>query len=216
MSEPSTPAKDHLDERPDSEPIWKRKIRLIVEEHGGNEAKVSLGAGRSRTWIRDQLQRNSTIRQNSLEGLARFANRPIEWFFSEEDSWRPRVVPVVGHVGAGGEWFMGNGSENGEIPAPEYARPKTVAVKIRGDSMGSFLNGWYALYDDVRDPPTDDLIGRPCIVWTADGKAMVKILRRGTQPGLWTLYSGYGEPIEDAHVVAAAPVIGFELGSRHI
>ena len=70
------------------------------------------------------------------------------------------VVRVVGHVGAGGEWLLADGSENGGIGAPRYATPDTVAVKIRGNSMGPALNGWYAIYEDIRHPPTDDLLGR--------------------------------------------------------
>lgn len=76
--------------------------------------------------------------------------------------------------------------------------------------MGPILNGWFAVYDDVRDPPTLDLIGTVCVVWTADGKALLKILRRGSRPGVWSLHSGFGDPIEDVEVVAAASVTGFE------
>jgi hypothetical protein len=68
----------------EDEPIWKKKIRMIVAAHGGNEALVSIGAGRSRTWVRDQLERNASIRASSLEGLAKFAGKPVSWFFTDD------------------------------------------------------------------------------------------------------------------------------------
>lgn len=184
---------------------WKKRLEGLIEAKGHNMKSLSLEAGLGETYVRDILKRSREPGIEKLQALARVLDVPLMAILS------PAIIPVVGHVGAGGEWFL-NGSENGAIPAPEYATPQTVAVKIRGDSMGSFLNGWYALYDDIRNPPTEDLIGEPCVVWTADGRAMVKVLRRGSYPGVWTLYSGVGDPIEDAKIIAAAKVKGFERG----
>lgn len=123
-----------------------------------------------------------------------------------------RMIPVVGHVGAGGLWNPWEQTDFGEIPSNIENEDALVAVRIKGDSMGSHLDGWYAIYDDVRDPPTLDLVGQTCVVWTKDDRAMVKILRRGSAPGLWTLYSGFGSPIEDVEVRAVAPVKRYDRG----
>lgn len=184
---------------------WKERLQQIIASRGFNMKSASLAAGLNETFVRDILKRGQEPGIERMQALADALGVPLKSILY------PSTVRVVGHVGAGGEWFL-NGTENGTIPAPDYATPHTVAVKIRGDSMGSFLNGWYALYEDIRNPPTEDLIGEPCVVWTGDDRAMVKVLRRGSRPGVWTLYSGVGDPIEDVKVVAAAKVKGFERG----
>jgi len=137
------------------------------------------------------------------------------WLLSGEGSPEQvemETIPVIGYVGAGGLWNSWEATKIGEIPSTPDFGTNTVAVKIKGDSMGSHLNGWYAIYDDVRDPPTPDLIGKTCVVWTEDNCVMVKILRKGSRPGLWTLYSGFGDPMEDVAIRAVAPIKRYDRG----
>ena len=50
-------------------------------------------------------------------------------------------------------------------------------------------------------------VGQPCVVRTVDGKVMVKTLRRGYEPGTWTLQAfGTGPDIEE-RLVSADPVV---------
>src|SRR5690606_31648593 len=95
----------------------------------------------------------------------------------------------------------------GEAEAPPKATPSTVAVEVRGDSMrGVAEDGWIVYYDDRREPVTDDLLGRLCIVGLADGRALIKKIQKGSSPGLFHLYSSSAEPIFDAPVEWAAKV----------
>ena len=122
------------------------------------------------------------------------------------------VVPVAGFVGAGSEAHMyGNGQGPlDEVAAPENATPQTVAVEVRGESLGSFFDGWLVFYDDVRSPVTDDLIGRLCVVGLADGRVLVKkVLRSRLDARLFDLYGQFGDPILDAAIDWAAPVKSF-------
>lgn len=88
-----------------NEPIWKQRIRMVVNEHGGNRKAVSKGAGRSDTWIRDILLRDTTPLSESLQGLADFSKKPVSWFFGEEelpeDSPKTLKIPVISWVSAG-------------------------------------------------------------------------------------------------------------------
>jgi transcriptional regulator with XRE-family HTH domain len=118
-------------------------------------------------------------------------------------------VPVVGYVGAGAETHPlaeGQGPFD-MVAAPDGATENTVAVEVRGVSLGPAFDGWYVYYDEVRDPPTTSLLGRLCVVGLADGRVLVKILRRGQLKGRYTLESNVGElPIYDAEVSWAARV----------
>jgi transcriptional regulator with XRE-family HTH domain len=122
---------------------------------------------------------------------------------------RRLMVPVAGFVGAGSEMtlFSAGQGHHGEVEAPDNASEKTVAVEIRGESLGPFFNGWLVFFDDVRSPVTDDIIGKLCVVGLADGRVLVKRLIRSRGSGnLFHLYGQFGDPILDVPVAWAAQV----------
>lgn len=93
---------------------------------------------------------------------------------------RKRVLVVKGYVGAGSEahyYALAQGDLD-EIDAHPGDPPKAAALEIKGTSLGRFLNGWYVIYDDVRAPITDDLIGRLCAVGLSDDRVLVKKIER--------------------------------------
>jgi hypothetical protein len=117
-------------------------------------------------------------------------------------------VPVVGYVGAGSEahlYAVAQGDLD-EVDQPPGASERTVAVEIRGDSLGPLFNRWLVFYDSVRDQVTPDLIGELCVVGLADGRILIKQLQRGRGEGLYTLVSSTQPPIQDVKVDWAARV----------
>ncbi|WP_131118402.1 helix-turn-helix domain-containing protein [Lichenihabitans psoromatis] len=122
---------------------------------------------------------------------------------------KPIVVPIAGYVGAGAEMILfAEGQGNlGEVAGPDGTSDRTIAVEIKGESLGPFFNGWLVLFDDVRSPVTDDLIGRLCVVGLMDGRVLVKRLMKSRGPSsLFHLYGQFGDPILDIAVKWAAPV----------
>lgn len=121
----------------------------------------------------------------------------------------PRMVPIVGIVNAGGSNIMRSGIDGGlgEVEAPEGSTPQTVAVEVRGNSMGGRLeDGDTVFYDDRREPVTADLIGRLCVCETVDGEVLVKKIASGSRPGLYHLISYNAEPMFDVKLVWAAKI----------
>lgn len=120
-----------------------------------------------------------------------------------------RTVEVKGYVGAGAKthFYAVDGSLD-EVPAPAGATDKTVAVEIRGNSLGPGFDRWLAYYDDVQSPVTDDLMGKLCVVGLSDERVLVKKITKGRRKGLFKLEAGSGSepPIEDVPVEWAAPV----------
>lgn len=118
------------------------------------------------------------------------------------------VIRLVGYVGAGAKahFYEISQGDMDEVPAPVGATADTVAVEIRGDSLGALLDRWLAYYDQVERPITPDLIGRLCVVGLAGGLVLVKEVRNGSKPGRFRLVSERGAPIEDAVIEWAAPV----------
>ncbi len=93
-----------------------------------------------------------------------------------------------------------------EIAVPILATESTVALEIRGNSIGSYFNHWLILYDDLRQPVTSDLIGQLCIVALKDGRVVVKQLQQGGTQGQFDLISEAGSAIRDAGIAWAAKV----------
>jgi hypothetical protein len=79
-------------------------------------------------------------------------------------------------------------------------------VQIRGHSLGALFDNWLVFYDDVREEPGDDLVGRMCVCGLADGRVLIKALKRSQLPGLWTLLSNAEPPIYDVVLDWAALV----------
>jgi len=123
------------------------------------------------------------------------------------DHTGPRLVPVVGYVAAGAlaHFFDDQGAYD-EVEAPDGSTNDTVAVEIRGDSLGAIFDRWLVFYDEVRSPITPDLIGKLCVVGLGDGRIMVKKVQRSKSPGYYHLLSNTEEPILDAVIEWAARV----------
>lgn len=119
------------------------------------------------------------------------------------------TVPLVGYVGAGTKaHFYAEADTNlGFARFPPGGTERTVAVEVRGDSLGGAFSGWLIYYDERRDPPTDDLLDTLCVVGLASGQVLVKTLMRGRVPGHWDLFAGVsGSPMTDQTVQWAARV----------
>lgn len=122
-----------------------------------------------------------------------------------------RTVPVKGYVAAGAtaHFLPLDEGELDRVDAPKGSTDRTVALEIRGDSLGELFDRWIVFFDDVRSPVTDDLLGKLCVVEIEDGRVLVKKLKR--QPnGRFTLLSDSmrQEPIEDVAIRWAAQVRG--------
>lgn len=130
------------------------------------------------------------------------------------------IAPLVGFVGAGAEVYAiddhlkGGGLE--EIEAPFPVPLHTVCVAVRGDSMMPvYEDGDLIGYSRAHGDPAQ-LLNRRCLVKLVDGRLFIKVLKRGSGPGLFTLSSFNAPDIED---VALEWVAAFDFtvagGSWH-
>lgn len=117
-------------------------------------------------------------------------------------------VPLVGYVGAGAaaHFYGESQGELDRVPAPENATPQTVAVQIRGESLGALFDQWLVYYDDVRSPVTPDMHGILCVVGLPDDRVLVKRIKKARTPGLFHLESNTEPTILDVEIAWAAKV----------
>lgn len=150
------------------------------------------------------------VNMTTLDALASALKTTPQWLHDgvgpEDPSAGERTIPVWGRAGAGGAVYnFHEATELGRIPVPRDSGERTGAVEINGASLGRIFDGWYAVYDERRDPPTLDLVGQLCIVGLADGRVLIKQLAKG-RGKRFTLESNYEAPIYDVVVEWAAPV----------
>lgn len=122
---------------------------------------------------------------------------------------REKTVPLVGYVGAGSltYLFVEQQGDLDQVPAPEGATENTVAVEIRGESLGPFFDKWLVYYDDVHQSVVAEHLNQLCVVGLDDGRIMIKKIEKSrTIKGAYNLLSQFEAPIYDAVVEWAARV----------
>lgn len=198
--------------------IVPKMIQEIMEQTGWTQAEVAAKLGVEQAtvsrWFKGSDPRGAT--RDAIRALHRsvMANRGLDSMdvaagLDAPTLRSPNAAPVVGFAGAGAEIYAIDDHEKGggldEIEAPFPVHPSTVCVVVRGDSMlPVFEDGDLIGYskEPSRDPA--QLIGRRCLVKLADGRTFIKVLKRGSQKGLFTLVSFNAGDIEDVAVEWAA------------
>lgn len=103
------------------------------------------------------------------------------------------TIAIAGKVGAGAHVPVFDVYEKGDGPQvecpPGLSPQGIVAVEIQGDSMEPlYSEGDFLFYTrDTHDGVPDDAIGKRCVCEDADGNGWVKLIKRGTEPGLYHL-----------------------------
>ena len=156
------------------------------------------------------------FKRDSADRYARKFRVSLEWLLTGKGNKERRLLPtaeaaqhvnLVGYVGEGSAtYFVAEDAQFDEVPAPAGANDATVAVEIRGDSLGPFFDRWLVYYDDVRQPVKAELIGKLCVVGLADGRILIKKVVRAKSRNLYHLLSPSGEPLLDVIIEWAARV----------
>jgi len=186
-------------------------IRRGLRKPGKTQAGLARALGRSPSAINNLLSGKRRLRADEIARVARYLEEPPPRINGDGEMVHPAdeasTVRVLGYVGTGGEahrYVVGQQSLDKVTADPTNA--ETVAVEVRGDSLGRSFDRWLVLYDHIANPVTDDLIGTLCVVGLPDDRVFVKTIRRGTREGLFTLHSNTEPPIKDTPLEWAARV----------
>ena len=168
---------------------------------------------RQRVERRCQLCRGAAV--DEREGTA-LGGSHIRRIRAQQDRHRLARTGELAHLAAATALCQTQGQSIGgrDILTNVERRLDTVAVEIRGDSLGAFFNRWLVFYDDVRRPVTPDLIGELCIVGLEDGRILIKQIQRSKTEGLFNLISSTEKPIADVAIEWAARVNSIGRRSR--
>lgn len=181
-------------------------LRKIQDQTGWDQTELAEKLGTTQPTVSRWYKGSEPKRRHELE-IQKLANKLK--LINHNENNQSNNVNIVGYVGAGGEILYDEGQGPfGEAPMPPGGgrSPDMVAVEVRGDSMAGLLgSGSIIYYDNRREPPTDELFGKLCVVGLADGRVLVKRLLRGRN-GLYDLYSLAAVPLLDQQVTWAARV----------
>ena len=184
-------------------------IREGLRQTRKTRSGLAKALGRSPSAVTDLLNGSRRLRAEEIAIAAEYLGvEPPRLVGGGRPSHPTGRVPLVGFVGAGAiaHFYADGQGPFDEVPAPDAASPSTVAVQIRGHSLGALFDNWLVFYDDIHDPPGDSWVGRMCVCGLSDGRVLVKALKRSQIAGLWTLLSNTEPPIYDVALDWAALV----------
>jgi phage repressor protein C with HTH and peptisase S24 domain len=176
-------------------------------------ATASRAAGLSEDAIRN-MQR--AARDNSRQGvstatlvaLAPVLKTTVGWLLTGEgdEDASPARIPLVGKVAAEESaeivyedaYAQGAAADWLDAPPPEGS----IALEVAQSSMAPRFNPGEVLVFGPRAEDPSALLGREVMAKLSDGRAVVKILRKGTRAGRYSLhsYNPQIEPIENAKI----------------
>lgn len=201
------------------------RVKARRSEMKLSQAKLGKEIGMTQTAIAE-IEGGKVKRPGKLMEIAAALKTTEKWLLhgpmdirSEDvaddmDGPEARMLKVMGYVGAGTDAHFYSVSHEflDEIEARPTDPPNAGALRILGDSLGPMFDRWYVVYDDVRQPVTEDLIGKPCVLWLADGRVLVKKLERGPNGFRLVSNSDAHPPITGVEIVSAAKVLDLRSG----
>lgn len=168
---------------------------------------LSLAAGLSETYVREILKRDQAPTVRGLTALANELNCPVSFLIGEDKPFKP-TIPIIGKASAGEGWTPYDTLDD-QLDI-DFSDKSLISIVVEGDSMHPiYRDGDYLICDRVDGANIHNIVGRDCIIYTADGDAYVKILNKGSSPTTYNLrsYNPTYPDIEDVKIKWAAPVV---------
>lgn len=187
------------------------RIKQKIEERKTTARAVSIGATGAPEFLKDIFAgKNKKPSAMALVQVARELGTTSSWLLEgrdEADTDLP-TIPVEFYIGAGAmvaafddqwplEWVV--------VP-PGDASVKGAAI-VRGTSqLPALRDGDVVFWGDSSNDPSA-FLGLECVCTLVDGRQLVKRVIAGSKRGLYTLLSHNDDPILDAEIAVAAPVL---------
>lgn len=179
----------------------REALRAIMKRKGAKPTPLSLQVGRSKTLVKDLLEKTNDVSFSTLVKLAGALEVPVSDLIAA-----PRIS-VVGYIGAGGTVIFEDFENDETVVRPPNISTKLVALVVRGSSMlPKYSDGDIIYIARDHDGALPDYIGQDCAVRLATGETYIKQLMHGSQEGTFTLLSLNAPPIENVEIEWATPV----------
>ena len=160
-------------------------IRIGLKRTGKTRSGLARALGRSPSAVTDLLNGHRRLRADEIATVSEYLGIEPPRLIGGGPP-RPPSAPLIGYVGAGAvaHFYADGQGPFDDVDAPLDSKPTTVAVQIRGHSLGVLFDNWLVFYDDIHNPPDDSLVGRMCVCGLSDGRVLIKSLKRSPNTGL--------------------------------
>jgi DNA-binding phage protein len=184
-----------------------RVLRAVLEAqmnaNGIKRKTLSKKAGLNEQAVRDILSKTDNPQVGTLLAIAKALEMPASALFGQ-------IVPIIGRVTGSGVIVPradGDGSHNYAV-RPPAGMGEIVALIVEGNGMMPAFRDGEIIYAERADTDTeDDFIGTQCVVrLKANDEMLIKMVAKGSEPGLYTLRDWRGDDIENVPLAWAAPI----------
>lgn len=187
------------------------RIKQKLDEREISARAASIAAGVGEEFLKDLFAgKNKKPSAMALVQIANALGTTSSWLLEgrETTETEPPTFPVENYIGAGAVVIPFDDQSPFEwVEAPPSANGVKGAGIVRGTSqLPAFRDGDVVFWGEGSSDP-DVFLGLECVCSLADGRQLVKRIIAGSKRGLYTLLSHNDDPIIDAQVIAAAPVL---------
>ena len=190
-------------------PDTLKRIEDLMTERGLNPTSLARLAGIGQTGVKAILDgRVRSTRIETIVKLAKALGVSVSWLVTGDEDFRARV-PIVGVVSAGEGWTE-QPDDSTEHVEFTLGGDDMIAVEIHGDSMLPTYRATDILICRRQSGRSiAEQVGKDCVLRTSDGRHLVKILKKGSRPGLYTLksYNPHFDDIDNVSLAWVAPVV---------
>jgi len=193
------------------------RLRAARKTAGLTVRQVAERSGYSETGVRAIENGQNGLGADAAESFAKILKVGAAWLLVGEGSGeRARGFPLIGKVGAGGsgeyddDYALGAAADWIDALPGMPVDDDIIVLDVEGDSMvPAVFDGDLAFFGPIRED-VDQLIGKRVMARLSDGRKFFKILKKGSEPGRWTLRSlNPATPdIEDVDVAWVLPYRG--------
>jgi transcriptional regulator with XRE-family HTH domain len=186
-------------------PALAIKIRSEREAKHLSQGELAKIAGTNQATI-DRIERGVTTHSRYLPGVLRALE--IE----------TNSVPIIAAVTESGAVHSilntSAPTDFGDSDNPQYEQISSppgvqngIAVRVQGAALWPrYVEGDVLVFEKtLKDLPS--LLDKTCLVQLADGSTWLRVLQKGSRPGLYTLAAHNAPPMSDVLVARAYPVV---------
>ena len=118
-------------------------IRAGLKRTGKTRSGLAKALGRSPSAVTDLLNGHRRLRADEIAIVSDYLGIEPPRLIGG-GPLRPPKAPLIGYVGAGAiaHFYADGQGPFDEVDAPIDAKPATVAVQIRGHSLGALFDNW--------------------------------------------------------------------------
>ena len=186
------------------------KIRELRELLGETQTEFGFRFGVEQATV-SRWEAGKPVQRKYREAIATVAGLTVPEFFHSAE--KPRLIRIVGQLAAGARLTLTDQPDPGgavEHTKLSLGDGDQVAIRIEDDALApAYRKGDVVICRKLAKARIPDAIGRDCVVKTADGRGFIKVLKKGSRRGIYTLrpFNASDEDIEDVELDWAAPII---------